>query len=130
MPGIASQEGGRHGAAVDEIGVPLAEGPAPRVEASRRIVDGTHADVGRQRGVERAADGRRLERAVGRERRDLSERMHAGVGPAGAHEARGVAQERTRGGEDDPLHGRHVALDLPARVRRAVVGELEAEDAR
>src|SRR5438128_2147909 len=57
------------------------------------------------------------------------EHVDASIGSAGAYDAHRVAQERTRGRSDHALHRRHVALDLPARVRGAVVRQLETEDA-
>src|ERR1700726_1158178 len=60
--------------------------------------------------------------------RDLPERVHAGVGAAGAMHAHLLSADRFHRGLERALHGRGVILDLPARERRAVIfdGELVA----
>ncbi len=53
--------------------------------------------------------------------RDLPERMHAGIGAAGAVHANLLAADRLDRGLQRALHRGAVVLDLPARERRAVI---------
>jgi hypothetical protein len=55
--------------------------------------------------------------------------VHAGIRPARADDTRRATEQRARRGEDGALDRRQVGLDLPARVRGAVVRELQSEDA-
>src|SRR5437588_662604 len=57
------------------------------------------------------------------QRRDLSERVHARVGPAGAGDARVGAEPAARLLDQGPLHRARARLDLPAVIVRAVVGQ-------
>ena len=60
--------------------------------------------------------------------RDLAERMHAGIGAAGAARDGVFAGERLDGFGEPPLHRSAILLHLPADERRAVIfeGELVA----
>src|ERR1700686_2869028 len=53
--------------------------------------------------------------------RDLRQRMHAGVGAAGAVNADMLAADRLDRIFQRALHGRTIVLDLPAAERRAVI---------
>ena len=53
--------------------------------------------------------------------RDLAERMHAGIGAAGALNPHLLAANALIAVIDRALHGRRVVLDLPAGKRRAVI---------
>ena len=54
---------------------------------------------------------------------DLSERVNAGVGAAGALGEDGFAGDVVDGAGEGALNGGEVGLDLPAVVGRSVVGE-------
>ena len=56
---------------------------------------------------------------------DLAERMHAGIGAAGAVHAHLLAAERLDRGRQHALHRGAVVLDLPADERPAVVFDRE-----
>ena len=53
--------------------------------------------------------------------RDLPQRVHTGVGAAGAIDADLFAANRFHGIFQRALHGRGIVLDLPAGKRRAVI---------
>src|SRR2546425_486931 len=78
--------------------------------------------------VERPDHAHRVLLTAGRgQRRDWSERVHAGVGPAGAGDARIGAEPAARLLGQGPLHRARARLDLPAVIVRAVVGQHQAE---
>ena len=52
---------------------------------------------------------------------DLTERMHAGVGAAGAVHHHLLAAERLDGGGQHALHARAIVLNLPADERPPVI---------
>jgi hypothetical protein len=125
-PDIGLEERGL--APSDLVDVAPLDGIVPRVEAVRRLVDRADVDVGRQRVVEaRAQHGRRQVR-VELEVRDLSERVHAGVGPAGAVQLELLPPRRVADGAIDFAGDRpRVLLDLPAAVTGAVVFNQQLE---
>src|SRR5262245_27548322 len=99
-----------------------------RVKSRGRVDDAEHANVLRKPDVERPLHRRRGEIDVDVHARDLSERMHARIGPAGARDRRSApAVERRERLLDDLLNREAVELPLPADVVGAVVsnGELQ-----
>ena len=87
--------GERRPAPGDLIEVAARDGAVPRVEPRRHALGGEHVDVGGQRVVD-VADERAPAAAGSRASRcdDLAERVHAGVGPAGAVGLERPAAER------------------------------------
>ncbi len=71
--------------------------------------------------IERVAQpaGRKIAGQI--EMRDLRQRMHAGIGAAGALHAHGLADGRLDRRLERALHGRLMVLHLPAAERAAVV---------
>ena len=59
--------------------------------------------------------------------RDLCEGVDARIGPAGADHSQLSSRQRSESVENLPLERRRAALDLPAVVRRAVIGQQQRE---
>jgi len=58
--------------------------------------------------------------------RDLTERVHAGIGAPSAAYARRLSAELEQSGFERTLHGGTLSLALPAEKRRAVVFDEDA----
>ena len=120
-----------HGVVVPDV---IAIFFAARMEAGVEFGGGAfrvqHADVFRQKGVQRdakARDGQLVFRLGYLKVRDHAERVHAGVGAAGAVEAGLAGEIAGEHGFDFFLHANADLLHLPALVSRAVVGDGEFE---
>ena len=92
-----------------------------KVDVRRHLGRIAHRDrVGQQR-VEPAADPVERDRAVGVEARDLTARVHAGIGARRADDLDLVLQQLGERLLEVLLHRRPVRLALPAAQRGAVV---------
>ena len=130
MPGMTAQKGMRDRTPIDQIKVALAQGPAPRVEARRRLGDREHADgLGQQR-IESARQAIRRHPGGGGEARHLGESVDARVGAAGPGDLDGLSENSLRGRHHEPLHGGAAGLHLPALEVRAVVRQGQAQGAQ
>ena len=76
-------------------------------------------------GVERIAHRVGIELAGEIDMRDLTQRMHAGIGAPGALHVHLLAAERRDRRGERPLHRRTVCLYLPADERSAVILDQE-----
>ena len=127
VPREPTEKGRGHGRRVQEVAVALQAGRPASVESLRRGAGGENADVPRQRRVEGRHRGLRGDGARALHAGDLAEGVHARVGPARTDDADLAAGERAQRLDDQALHGGRAGLDLPAVVRRAVVGQQECE---
>ena len=94
----------------------------PRIEIIAYALRCQHRDRMRaQMRIQPVADGVGLDDFPQIEMRDLPERMHAGVGAAGALDRHIFAGELPDRDFDFALHGRRIGLALPAGKRRTVI---------
>ena len=92
-----------------------------RVKASRSPVRRRDPDRGGQQPIERLLEALGRDWALQLARRDLPERVHAGIGPAGSNSPHGLAFDLGQGFLEHTLDRRAAGLHLPARVVRPVV---------
>ena len=93
----------------------------------RHLLDGQHGDVRRQEAVQRTVPFLGREPGRGGEVCHLAERVHAGVGTAGADHVHVMLGDLADGRFDRALDGRQVRLDLPAMIGGAVVLQHQLE---
>ena len=106
--------------------VPL-DGRKARIEIWRDVVRVKHGDgMWTQVCVEGVAHGAVIPVLGKIDMRDLAERVHAGIGAAGALNGGALSRECRNRVHQGALHRGAVVLDLPAHIRRAVIfdGEL------
>src|SRR5437763_7449406 len=111
------------GAAIgNSITIVPADGGEARLECIRHDLRGQHADRMRpQMRVETIAKPSRDEMPGNVAMRDLGQRVHTGIGAAGAVNADVLAADRLHRLFKRTLNRRAVFLDLPATERRAVI---------
>ncbi len=117
-------------APIDQIEVALAQGPAPRVEAGRRLGGREHADGLGQQGIESARQTVRRYPGRGGEADHLTDSVDPRVGAAGPGDLDGLSENSLRGRHHEPLHGGAAGLHLPALEVRAVVRQGQAQGAQ
>ena len=121
-----TSNGDGRAAVVDAIAVRARQRRVAGVEVGRRLLDRHDGDLVGQTRVQRLGCARRRRAALDVRRRDLAERVHAGVGAAGDRE-RVVRRERRRERlPERALDRRPSRLHRPALERRAVVLERHA----
>ena len=59
----------------------------------------------------------------------MPKRVDPRVGAAGSHHPKVIAEDPSRGGEEEPLNRRHPRLDLPAGIRGAIIGKDQPQGA-
>src|SRR5512135_2219626 len=93
----------------------------PGMKAGRRLLGGKQGDILREVVVERVDEVLRGKLFPRFQVRNLSERMHARVGPSGALDIHLAGKDDFCGLQEFPLHAGRILLRLPAAVARAVV---------
>ncbi len=132
VPGIAVQERRDDWRVDDSILVRLGNRVVAGVEVERRLLDGEHAHVERQDGVEGAAKRGRVMLVADSDAGDLRARMHACVSTTGAVNGNGSPLERHECFLQEPLNRHAFGLTLPADVVRTVIfdGQLQGPHGR
>ena len=127
VPGVAQFQGMRHLSGRQPVAVDLPACIETRVKPLGNFLDAQHADSRWQIGVERAQQRVRAYRVRQPHARDLAERMHAGVGTAGAVNGYGAPFEGLQRRLDQRLNRLRAGLPLPSGIAGAVVrqGQLE-----
>ena len=121
MPPKAALQRGRMAVIVKLIAVSLAHSAEARVKIRRDGPRVHHADVAGKPGIERKGEFFRRNPGKGIKMRDLPERVHPGVRPAGAGYCRGSVGQILERLLQHLLHCDGVDLALPTRIGRAVV---------
>ena len=130
MPGAILQQRIHRRMIPDKVTILLAGGVKARVKFFRRAHRRQHADVVRQKSIERErepGDGHLEFRARNLHVRHHAERVDAGVRAAGTVDAFHARKHFAERRLDFFLHARADLLHLPALVSRAVVGDDEFE---